>query len=161
MALDLSYIIPIFCRRVFANHPDVMFKPGPFYMGDGWVGRLCNIACITWTLFVCVIFALPTNLPVTAENMNYAAVSVMAPPCYFWLTRLKYLGHHSWRNHPRLVRPTIASNSCLTLRLPPLSSIWYWTAARNHYVGPQSNLHDDSVIAIVHDADEKEKKSIA
>jgi len=35
MALDLSYIYPIFLRRYYANHPDVMFKPGPFYMGDG------------------------------------------------------------------------------------------------------------------------------
>lgn len=42
MALDLSYIIPIFLRRVFANHPDVMFKPGPFYMGDGLVGVAAN-----------------------------------------------------------------------------------------------------------------------
>ena len=75
MALDLSYIIPIFCRRVFAKHPDVMFKPGPFYMGDGWMGLLCNINCIVWTLFICVIFSLPTIMPVTPENMNYASVS--------------------------------------------------------------------------------------
>jgi amino acid transporter len=27
IALDLSYIIPIFLRRVFENHPDVKFKP--------------------------------------------------------------------------------------------------------------------------------------
>lgn len=38
VALDLSYVIPIACRRVFANHPEVMFKPGPFYMGDGILG---------------------------------------------------------------------------------------------------------------------------
>ncbi|KJA17855.1 hypothetical protein HYPSUDRAFT_205831 [Hypholoma sublateritium FD-334 SS-4] len=74
MALDLSYIIPIFCRRVFAKHPDVMFKPGPFYMGDGWMGFLCNVNCIVWTLFICVIFSLPTVMPVTPENMNYASV---------------------------------------------------------------------------------------
>ncbi|KIM41772.1 hypothetical protein M413DRAFT_71244 [Hebeloma cylindrosporum] len=74
MALDLSYIIPIFCRRVFHSHPEVMFKPGPFYMGDGWLGLACNIACIGWTLFICVIFSLPTVMPVTGENMNYASV---------------------------------------------------------------------------------------
>jgi hypothetical protein len=77
MALDLSYVIPIFLRRFFANHPDVMFKPGPFYMGDGWVGWAANVICIIWTLFVVVIFALPTVLPVTAKSMNYAAVSVI------------------------------------------------------------------------------------
>lgn len=74
MALDLSYIIPIFLRRVFQDHPDVMFKPGPFYMGDGFIGKACNTICITWTLFVCVIFSLPTVLPVTPTNMNYASV---------------------------------------------------------------------------------------
>ena len=75
MALDLSYIIPIFCRRVYHSHPDVMFKPGPFYIGDGWLGVMCNWICISWTLFVCVIFSIPTYLPVTKLNMNYAAVS--------------------------------------------------------------------------------------
>jgi len=76
MALDLSYIIPIFCRRVFHSHPEVMFKPGPFYMGDGWLGLVFNVTCISWTLFICVIFSLPTIIPVTGENMNYAAVRI-------------------------------------------------------------------------------------
>ncbi|KAJ7779523.1 APC amino acid permease [Mycena olivaceomarginata] len=67
IALDLSYIIPIFLRRVFENHPDVKFKPGPFYMGPGVLGWAANIACISWTLFVC---------PVTALNMNYASSGV-------------------------------------------------------------------------------------
>ena len=75
MALDLSYIIPIFCRRVYHSHPDVMFKPGPFYMGNGWLGVLCNCICISWTLFICVLFSLPTELPVTKLNMNYSSVS--------------------------------------------------------------------------------------
>ncbi|KAI0830261.1 APC amino acid permease [Trametes gibbosa] len=73
MALDLSYIIPIFCRRWYRNHPEVQFVPGPFYMGDGFLGWFANVNCILWTLFVCVIFALPTVLPVTGETMNYAA----------------------------------------------------------------------------------------
>ena len=75
MALDLSYIIPIFCRRVFHSHPDVMFKPGPFYMGGGWLGVVCNCICISWTLFVFVLFSLPNELPVTKLNMNYSSVS--------------------------------------------------------------------------------------
>ncbi|TDL26914.1 APC amino acid permease [Rickenella mellea] len=74
MALDLSYIIPIFLRRFYRKHPEVIFKPGPFYMGDGLLGWAANITCILWTLFVSVIFALPTVLPVTKTNMNYAAV---------------------------------------------------------------------------------------
>ena len=45
MAVNLSYIIPVFCRRVYHinSHPDVMFKFGPFYMGNGWMGLLCKL----------------------------------------------------------------------------------------------------------------------
>lgn len=78
MALDLSYIIPIFLRRYYRNHPEVSFKPGPFYMGDGLLGWSANVICILWTLFVCVIFALPNYLPVDATNMNYASVITAA-----------------------------------------------------------------------------------
>ncbi|KAK7441808.1 polyamine transporter tpo5 [Stygiomarasmius scandens] len=74
MALDLSYVIPIFLRRVYATHPEVNFKPGPFYMGNGILGKAANWICISWTLFVCVIFSFPTVRPVTPENMNYASV---------------------------------------------------------------------------------------
>lgn len=61
-------------RRVYQDHPDVKFIPGPFYMGAGWLGWTCNVICIIWTLFVSVLFSLPTYFPVTAENMNYASV---------------------------------------------------------------------------------------
>ncbi|KAJ6630135.1 amino acid permease [Mycena sp. CBHHK59/15] len=74
IALDLSYIIPIFLRRVYEHHPEVNFKPGPFYMGNGLLGWAANCACILWTLFVCVIFSFPTIRPVTKLNMNYASV---------------------------------------------------------------------------------------
>jgi len=74
MAFDTSYIVPIFLRRLYANHPEVNFKPGPFYMGDGLLGWAANITCIAWTLFVCVIFSLPTEMPVSPENMNYSSV---------------------------------------------------------------------------------------
>ncbi|KAK7055381.1 APC amino acid permease [Favolaschia claudopus] len=74
IALDLSYIIPIFLRRVYQNHPEVMFKPGPFYMGPGLLGWTANVVCIVWTLFVCVIFSFPTVKPVDRLNMNYASV---------------------------------------------------------------------------------------
>ncbi|KAG9083193.1 hypothetical protein FRC06_004661 [Ceratobasidium sp. 370] len=74
MALDLSYIVPIFCRRLFRNHPEVHFKPGPFYMGDGALGWIVNSMCILWTIFVAIILAFPTVRPVTKLNMNYAYV---------------------------------------------------------------------------------------
>lgn len=43
-------------------------------MGPGLLGWAANVTCISWTLFVCVIFSLPTVFPVTGVNMNYAAV---------------------------------------------------------------------------------------
>jgi amino acid transporter len=73
IALDASYIIPIFCRRLFRNHPEVQFTPGPFYMGEklGWIA---NVICIFWTCFIIVLFSLPNLRPVTPGNMNYASV---------------------------------------------------------------------------------------
>ncbi|KAJ2914891.1 hypothetical protein MD484_g5515, partial [Candolleomyces efflorescens] len=123
MALDLSYVIPIFCRRVFADHPDVMFKPGPFYMGKGFLGIFCNVVCILWTLFICVIFSLPTFLPVTPETMNYASVIT----------------------------------GCVII----LAYVWYFAAARRHYIGPQSNLNDASVEVVTQDhPTEKEREKV-
>ncbi|THV03453.1 APC amino acid permease [Dendrothele bispora CBS 962.96] len=100
MALDLSYIIPIFLRRVFATHPEVNFKPGPFYMGSGILGKAANWICISWTLFVCVIFSFPTVRPVTPDNMNYASVitigvMVLAFTWYFIDGRRHYHGPQS------------------------------------------------------------------
>ncbi|KAG6861811.1 hypothetical protein C0995_011692 [Termitomyces sp. Mi166 len=99
MALDLSYIIPIFLRRLFQNHPEVTFKPGPFYMGDGLLGKVCNTTSIIWTLFVCVIFSFPTYLPVTKDNMNYASVitiGVMVLSGLWWI-----LGAHKHYHGPQ------------------------------------------------------------
>ena len=69
VALDLSYIITIFLwvsaflasrvwsvsgglivdgrRRYYRNHPEVIFRPGPFYM-PGMLGWAANIMCISW-----------------------------------------------------------------------------------------------------------------
>ncbi|KAF9784694.1 APC amino acid permease [Thelephora terrestris] len=113
IALDLSYIIPIFLRRVYGNHPDVKFVPGPFYMGDGWLGFTCNAMCICWTLFVSVLFSLPTYFPVTKDNMNYASVITIAVISsslvwYFSGARLHYKGPVSYtgnkENQPRNTR---------------------------------------------------------
>jgi hypothetical protein len=43
-------------------------------MGNGLLGWVANVSCIVWTCFIVVIFSLPNYKPVTAENMNYAAV---------------------------------------------------------------------------------------
>lgn len=71
---DAHYLPGTHRRRYYRNHPEVDFRPGPFYLGDGLLGWAFNINCILWTLFVFVIFSMPTVMPVTANNMNYASV---------------------------------------------------------------------------------------
>jgi len=71
IALDWSYCIPIFCKIVFGK-----FQPGPWHMGR--YGVFVNAWACLWTLFVSIIFILPTVRPVTAQNMNYASVFLVA-----------------------------------------------------------------------------------
>jgi amino acid permease (GABA permease) len=63
IALDWSYCIPIFCKVVFGK-----FEPGPWHMGK-W-GLYVNIWACLWTLFVSIIFIMPTVRPVTADNVS-------------------------------------------------------------------------------------------
>ncbi|KAG9315623.1 amino acid permease [Chiua virens] len=85
MSMDLSYVLPILFRRIFHSHLEVKFKPGPFSMGDGWFGTFVNIWCILWVLFISVLFSLPTLLPVTAINMNYAAPVTVGMATDHWV----------------------------------------------------------------------------
>ena len=129
-------------RRVYEHHPEVQFKPGPFYMGNGILGWAVNINCILWTLFVTVIFSIPTVLPVTKENMNYASVITGGVIILAWF-----------------VLPSCIESLC-ALAFPRLHSIWYilgyasitidhlsvlmhqLPSGRQHYHGPTSNLHE-------------------
>ncbi|KAL8714162.1 MAG: hypothetical protein Q9220_001891 [cf. Caloplaca sp. 1 TL-2023] len=65
IALDWSYCIPILCKMIFGK-----FEPGPWHMGK--LGYWVNGYACLWTLFVTIIFILPTVRPVAAETMNYA-----------------------------------------------------------------------------------------
>ena len=92
----------MFRRRAYANHPEVNFKPGPFYMGDGLLGWTANVVCIVWTIFVCVIFSLPDEIPVTPENMNYSSVITVGVvflslyvPSFLYCVRRRRADHSS------------------------------------------------------------------
>ncbi|WFD25081.1 polyamine transporter tpo5 [Malassezia nana] len=74
LGMDVSYLIPIVCRQIFQNHPEVMFEPGPFTLGRGWFGRIVNLIAIFWTIFECTILSIPTIVPMTADNFNYSWV---------------------------------------------------------------------------------------
>lgn len=58
------------CRRVFANHHEVNFTPGPFYM-RGW-GVYVNGVMLLWTLFEVTILCFPETYPLTWDTFNYA-----------------------------------------------------------------------------------------
>ncbi|CAD6898722.1 unnamed protein product [Tilletia controversa] len=74
LGMDLSYLVPIVCRQIFHDHPEVQFQPGPFTLGKGWFGRIINYIAICWTLFECIILCIPTSRPITAAYFNYSWV---------------------------------------------------------------------------------------
>lgn len=91
IALDWSYIIPIFCKLVFGR-----FQPGPWHMGK--LGPFVNAYACAWTFFVSIIFILPTARPVTANTMNYAAVflvAILGFSTFYW-----FLGGRKWYTGP-------------------------------------------------------------
>lgn len=82
IALDWSYCIPIACKLIWSDN----FVPGPWHLGK--FSKAVNIWACTWTLFVSIIFILPTVRPVTALSMNYAsaflALIFIAATVYWW-----------------------------------------------------------------------------
>ena len=65
IALDWSYCIPILCKMIYGK-----FEPGPFHLGKAsfWI----NLYAVMWTLFVSIIFVLPSVLPVTPQNVGFS-----------------------------------------------------------------------------------------
>ncbi|GAA5949201.1 hypothetical protein JCM10213_008241 [Rhodosporidiobolus nylandii] len=85
IALDTSYIIPIFLKLVFRDHPEVRYTPGPFSLGTGFIGYAVPIIAISWTSFVVVILALPESMPVSATEMNYSGPILLAVILLSWI----------------------------------------------------------------------------
>ncbi|KAI4256466.1 MAG: hypothetical protein LQ352_002072 [Teloschistes flavicans] len=87
IALDWSYCIPIVCKMIFGQ-----FEPGPWHMGKFSI-FVNGYACI-WTLFVTIIFILPTVRPVGGDTMNYAIAflgAILLFAAIFWyLTGKKF-----------------------------------------------------------------------
>ncbi|KAK4156625.1 amino acid/polyamine transporter I [Chaetomidium leptoderma] len=82
VALNVSYLLPIVCKLVYGR-----FERGPWHLGRWSVAA--NVVAVGWNVFVSVVFFLPTRMPVTSENMNYAAVVfvfVLLFSTGFWFT---------------------------------------------------------------------------
>ncbi|KAI0733308.1 amino acid transporter [Fomitopsis betulina] len=84
IAVMLSYLQPILIRLFWPS--TTIPEPGPFYLGRySWY---INLASALFTVFICVLFVLPTSYPVDALNMNYAIVAiggVILIVCLCWL----------------------------------------------------------------------------
>ena len=63
VALNTSYMLPIVCKMVYGR-----FERGPWHLGR-WSFAV-NLVSVLWNVFVSVIFFLPTNMPVTRENVS-------------------------------------------------------------------------------------------
>ncbi|KAH8890418.1 amino acid transporter [Thozetella sp. PMI_491] len=86
IAYNLSSLVPLVCKILYGK-----FQPGPFHLGR-WSLPL-NIWAVAWNLFMTVVFLLPTELPATAENMNYAPVVFIASLIFslgFWIVKGRY-----------------------------------------------------------------------
>ncbi|KII91586.1 hypothetical protein PLICRDRAFT_513514 [Plicaturopsis crispa FD-325 SS-3] len=73
IAVMLSYLQPIIIRVFW---PDSLPEKGPFDLGR-WSWPI-NFASFAFTVFVCILFILPTAYPVDSLNMNYAICAVGA-----------------------------------------------------------------------------------
>ncbi|OCH86742.1 amino acid transporter [Obba rivulosa] len=73
IAVMLSYLQPILIR-VFWPDSIPPSERGPFHLGR-WSWPI-NLASLLFTVFICVLFVLPTARPVDSTNMNYAIVAV-------------------------------------------------------------------------------------
>ncbi|EEB91537.1 hypothetical protein MPER_10084, partial [Moniliophthora perniciosa FA553] len=71
VAVMLGYLQPIIIRVFW---PSALGVRGPFHLGRwSWI---INALSFGFTVFICVLFVLPTSHPVTKDNMNYAVVSI-------------------------------------------------------------------------------------
>jgi len=73
IGLYTSYATPIFLRITSGRDK---FVPGSFTLGR-WCTPIGAIA-VAWVAFINVLLMFPTLLPVTASNMNYSVVIIMA-----------------------------------------------------------------------------------
>ena len=70
IALAVSYAIPI-GTSMWYRREEVVKARWKLPYGVGWV---VNTIAVLWISFECVLFSMPTALPVTVAAMNYASV---------------------------------------------------------------------------------------
>ncbi|RAH68324.1 amino acid transporter, partial [Aspergillus aculeatinus CBS 121060] len=89
----LSYILPIFLNLLYGKKLGIVY--GPWSMGNS--RYLVNTLAVLIYVFLFVIMQLPTTLPVSATNMNYACLllggsTLLTTLLYSCWGRKKYFG---------------------------------------------------------------------
>lgn len=93
IALYFSYLVPILflvIKRVRSPHE---IQWGPFHLGR-W-GLPINLFAIVWAVYILIFLPFPSTLPVTKENMNYAA-PVFIGVIFFAVIDWCFRGRHRW-----------------------------------------------------------------
>ncbi len=87
--------MPIICKLIYSGKKR-KYKVGPWNLGKFSIP--INCWAVIWTLFISIIFLMPTNRPVTPENMNYAViflVGILLFAMSYWFiggARKSYIG---------------------------------------------------------------------
>ncbi|KAM5546130.1 hypothetical protein V8D89_000256 [Ganoderma adspersum] len=93
IAVMLSYLQPIIIRVFWPTTS--LPERGPFSLGQ-WSWSV-NFASFLFTVFICILFILPTAHPTNALNMNYAivaigAVMLIVAACWILWGRFHFVG---------------------------------------------------------------------
>jgi len=70
IGLYIGYVTPVLLRRLKKD-----FTPGPWSLGK-WSAPIGWIA-VVWVIFICILFVLPPEKPITMSTFNYAPVAVV------------------------------------------------------------------------------------
>ncbi|KAI7859780.1 amino acid permease-domain-containing protein [Circinella umbellata] len=73
IASSLAYLVPIALRLTVGRKK---FVRGPFHLGP--FSQVINVVSCCWIIFTSCLFVCPTAAPITADNMNYACVPLVA-----------------------------------------------------------------------------------
>lgn len=96
IALDSSYAVPIACKLLVRNHPEVNFHPVPFAL-PGILSTIIPIIAVCWVSFTVIVLAMPETLPINQFTWNYSStilggVLVLSWIWYALSGRKHYLG---------------------------------------------------------------------
>ena len=88
LGYQISYFIPLCLRCTVARHT---FVQGEFNLGrfGQWIATVASV----WLLITSLIMLLPTEYPITVDNMNYAVVIITAVALFasiYWIVSARH-----------------------------------------------------------------------